>query len=101
VDQIQIVKEQIKNSPYPIIICGDLNEIPISYVYNQLTESLNDAFLEKGNGLGVTHSSNYPFMRIDYVFTSNDLVVKGFNLIEKELSDHYPIVAEISFKDSI
>lgn len=101
VEQIQIVKEQIKNSPHPIIICGDLNEIPISYVYDQLTESLNDAFLEKGIGLGVTHSSNYPFMRIDYVLTSDELEVKGFKLIEKELSDHYPIVAEISFKDSI
>ena len=101
VEQIEIVKDQIKNSPYPVVICGDLNEIPLSYVYDQLTENLNDAFLEKGRGLGVTHSSNYPFMRIDYIFTSHELEVKGFNLIEKELSDHYPIVAEISFKDSI
>ncbi len=101
VEQIEIVKAQIQKSPYPVIICGDLNEIPLSYAYDQLTENLKDAFLERGRGLGVTHSSNYPFMRIDYVFTSHELEVKGFNLIEKELSDHYPIVAEISFKDSI
>lgn len=102
VEQLEIVKNQIDLSPYPVIICSDLNEIPLSFVYGRLSEDLNDSFLEAGNGLGVTHASNYPFMRIDYIFTTKNLTPTSFHIVEKELSDHYPIVAEIAFEnDSI
>ncbi len=102
INQLEILKQQIKSSPYPVIICSDLNEIPLSYVYENLSEELYDSFLESGSGLGVTHASNYPFMRIDYILTSQDLNPTSFHVVEKELSDHYPIVAEIQFqKDSI
>ena len=99
--QLELVKNQIINSPYPLILCADLNEIPLSYVYDKLTNHLRDAFLESGRGLGVTHISGYPFMRIDYIMISNDLESRSFHLVQKELSDHYPLVSEISFRDSI
>jgi len=99
--QLELVKNQIINSPYPVILCADLNEIPLSYVYDELTNHLQDAFLSSGIGLGVTHTSGYPFMRIDYIMTSSDLQSNSFHLVQKELSDHYPIVSEISIRDSI
>tara|TARA_B100000401_G_C52810510_1_gene723529 strand:- start:1877 stop:2998 length:1122 start_codon:yes stop_codon:yes gene_type:complete len=99
--QLEVVNNQIINSPYPVILCADLNEIPLSYVYDKLTNHLTDAFLVSGRGLGVTHTSGYPFMRIDYIMTSPELKINSFHLVEKELSDHYPIVSEISFGDSI
>ena len=95
--QIKLVKNQIEKSPHPIILCGDLNDIPLSYVYKELTQVLSDSFLSSGKGLGVTHTSGYPFMRIDYILISDDLEPKSFHSVKKELSDHYPIVAEISF----
>ncbi len=100
-EQLELVENQIKKSPYPVILCADLNEIPLSYVYKKLTKHLSDAFIACGNGLGVTHTSGYPFMRIDYIMTSSELESKSFSLIKRELSDHYPIVSEISIKDSI
>ncbi|MBI35222.1 MAG: hypothetical protein CMP67_07650 [Flavobacteriales bacterium] len=100
-EQLDLVENQIINSPYPVILCGDLNEIPLSYVYNNLTNHLCDAFLASGNGLGVTHTSGYPFMRIDYIMTSPELQSKSFHLVKKELSDHYPIVSEVSIRDSL
>jgi len=100
-DQLKIVKQQIETSPHPVIVCADLNEIPLSYVYENLSNDLSDAFLNSGSGMGITHTSGYPFMRIDYIFTSNQLKTTSFHIVEKELSDHYPIVAEVAFKDSL
>ncbi len=100
-EQLELVESQIEKSPYPVILCADLNEIPLSYVYKRLTKHLSDAFLASGNGLGVTHTSGYPFMRIDYIMTSPELESNSFRLVNKELSDHYPVISEISIKDSI
>lgn len=101
-EQLEILKHQIEISPYPVIVCADLNEIPLSYVYDNIAENMCDAFLESGLGLGVTHVSNYPFMRIDYILTTPNLTPTSFHIVDKELSDHYPVVAEITFnQDSI
>lgn len=94
-DQIQIVLSEIAASPFPVIICGDLNEVPLSYAYEQLKCNLQDSFLEAGFGLGITHTSGYPFMRIDYIFTSPVFETTGYQTIERELSDHYPIVVDL------
>jgi len=94
-NQIKIVTTEIKNSPYPVIVCGDLNEVPLSYVYEQLSCNLQDSFLKAGSGLGITHTSGYPFMRIDYIFTSPIFKPVGYHTIKRKLSDHYPIVVDL------
>jgi endonuclease/exonuclease/phosphatase family metal-dependent hydrolase len=38
-------------------------------------------------------------MRIDYILTSPGVKPVSFHVVEKELSDHFPIVAEISFEN--
>ncbi len=93
--QIKTVTTQIDNSPYPVIVCGDLNEIPLSYAYEQLSCKLQDSFLKAGSGLGITHTSGYPFMRIDYIFTSPVFETVGYQTIKRKLSDHYPIVVDL------
>ena len=94
-NQIKIVKTEINNSPYPVIVCGDLNEVPLSYVYEQLSSNLQDSFLKSGSGLGITHTSGYPFMRIDYIFTSPIFKTVGYQTIKRKLSDHYPIMVDL------
>ena len=32
--QANIIKEHMRTSPYPIIVCGDFNDTPLSYAYN-------------------------------------------------------------------
>lgn len=93
--QLQLLLAETKKSRYPYIICTDLNEIPLSYIYEKLAKEHCDAFLEAGSGLGITHTSGYPFMRIDYIFTSREIIPTNFKVIEQELSDHYPIVANL------
>src|ERR1017187_7363012 len=44
--QAEEVSEEIRRSPYPVILCGDFNEVPLSYAYRILTQGLRDDFQE-------------------------------------------------------
>jgi endonuclease/exonuclease/phosphatase (EEP) superfamily protein YafD len=33
--QVQVMVEHMKNSPYPVLVCGDFNDVPWSYTYQQ------------------------------------------------------------------
>lgn len=89
------VKRIIDQSPYPVIVCGDLNDVPNSYAYTTIGHGLKNAFREKGFGIGNTFSAISPTLRIDNIFTDKRFDVKQFVRIKKKLSDHYPIIADL------
>jgi len=82
-------------SPYPIVICGDLNEIPYSYAYFKLRRSLNNAFEKLGTGFGFTYNGRLlSFLRIDHQFFSDDLQITSFQTnYAIKYSDHFPMRA--------
>ncbi len=86
--QAQLLAEAIASSPYPVIVCGDLNDTPISYAYRQLTAQLNDCFLEAGNGWGGTYQPANNLFRIDYTFCSPELKTLAYHLYSNCWSDH-------------
>ncbi len=94
--QAERVKEHMNHSPYPIIVCGDFNDPPMSYTYKTIKKDLNDTFLDNGSGFGTTWIGAIPMLRIDYIFASDELDNIGFFCLESDLSDHYPVKA--SFK---
>lgn len=94
---IQVI-EEIKKSPYPVILCTDMNDTPLSYTYNQFSDILNDCFIEKGNGIGSTYIGNYPFLRIDYIWHDNHINCSGFNTLGVDYSDHRPVKARLRIK---
>ena len=96
--QVKELKKSMDNSPYPVLLCADLNDVPVSNAYNQLTKKLEDAFLQSSYGIGETYHGKLPFLRIDYIFHSYDLQSAEFKVIEKGLTDHYPVTCEIEFK---
>ncbi|MEY3948587.1 MAG: hypothetical protein RL512_1398 [Bacteroidota bacterium] len=93
--QADIIDQVRNNSPYPVVITGDLNDVPNSYTYFKVRGSLKDAFLEKGYGIGRTFRSLSPTLRIDYIFTDPRFSVVQFKREKKDYSDHYMIVADI------
>ncbi len=93
--QTDILAEHINRSPYPVIVCGDLNDTPSSYTYHTISNNLKDAFVESGNGLGSTYYGIFPSFRIDYIFHDKRFTSDDFQVIHKKLSDHYPITCWI------
>ena len=90
------VREEIDKSPYPVIVCGDFNDVPNSYAYCRIGDGFQNAFVEKGIGFGRTFSGISPTLRIDNIFIDKKFTIKQFTRISKKLSDHFPIIADIS-----
>ncbi len=93
--QIEYVIEILKTSPKHIILCGDFNDTPSSFVYHQLMNYLDDSFTQKGNGIGRTYAGDLPMLRIDYIMSSNSLEVSEYNRHKLRRSDHFPISARL------
>ncbi|MFP3592138.1 endonuclease/exonuclease/phosphatase family protein [Chryseobacterium sp. SIMBA_038] len=93
-NQVADIKKGIENSPYPVILLGDLNSVPNSYEYYHLSEGLQDAFMEVGKGSGTSfHDYKFP-LRIDYIFTSKSIQPITYKVDRSvKISDHYPVVA--------
>ena len=99
-EQVQILKNFIEKSPYPVILAGDFNSVPNSYEYYTISGVLKDCFLESGKGLATSfHDYKIP-IRIDYVFSSDNLKSTEYKVDRSQkLSDHYPVLVKFSLKD--
>ena len=89
--QIETVMKEVKKSPYPTILCGDFNDTPVSYCYNQITKQLSDSFTKTANGTGKTYIGKIPSNRIDYIFYSDAITPYEFTVHDVDYSDHKPI----------
>lgn len=99
VRQAVAVKAFLNRSPYPVIFAADINSVPSGYVYHYLKKGLNDAFLENGFGIGGTYNRVFPRLRIDILFHSKELEAVQFVRPIPDLSDHYPLIADIKWKE--
>ncbi len=93
--QARHVAQLIDNSPYKVILCGDLNDTPSSYTYHQLSANLTDAFKESGSGIGMTYAGALPSFRIDYILHDESFESFNFQTMKRAYSDHYPISTNI------
>ncbi len=96
--QADILAAHIAESPYPVIVCGDFNDTPASYVYHTISKDLQDTFLAAAFGLGVTYAGPIPALRIDYVLGGDAFNVHDFDIFKAVYSDHYPVQTVLSFK---
>jgi endonuclease/exonuclease/phosphatase family metal-dependent hydrolase len=96
--QAAVVKEVIRNSPHPYLLCIDMNDVPNSYTYSTVGAGLQDAFLKKDFGIGRTFTGLFPTLRIDYIFADKHFRIKQFNRVVKFLSDHFMLVADVELK---
>ncbi|XOV68099.1 MAG: endonuclease/exonuclease/phosphatase family protein [Fluviicola sp.] len=96
--QANRLTKHIKNSPYPVVVCGDFNDTPLSYTYQRFHNHLTDAFRNCSKGIGKTYAGKIPAGRIDYIFHSESLGSHQFKIQEKALSDHYAISCKFFVK---
>ena len=87
------VAQAIRTSPHSkIIVCGDFNDTPISYARRVIGQDMNDAFIQSGQGLGISYNQNRFYFRIDHILVSKNL--RTYNCtVDRSIkdSDHYPI----------
>jgi endonuclease/exonuclease/phosphatase (EEP) superfamily protein YafD len=78
-------------SPHPVVFCGDINDVPMSYGYHMLRKGRQDAFRESGRGRGGTYVGALPSLRIDHILHDGAIASWGFITHPEELSDHRAI----------
>lgn len=98
--QAILTRAEMDKSPYPTILCADLNDVPGSYTYTTIKGDMKDAFAAKGKGLGRTYNKISPTLRIDYIFYDQDyLQLIGYKSMNTEqYSDHNPVISNFIFK---
>ncbi|MCB9282529.1 MAG: endonuclease/exonuclease/phosphatase family protein [Lewinellaceae bacterium] len=99
-DQAEQLLQHITQSPYPVVVCGDMNDTPVSYVYKRIGQDsgLVDTFRKKGSGAGFTYGGILPALRIDYILTDPKLGVLNYDRYKKSFSDHFPILCELKIQ---
>lgn len=97
--QTQAVVDYIKRHQtkrMSVLVCGDLNDTPLSYAHHLLTKELTDCHTATALGPGFSHRAHGMLVRIDHILCSNDLEPFGCKIDSKvEISDHYPIVCTL------
>ena len=99
--QTDVVKETLRglDENASVIVCGDFNDTPISYTHHTLSENLQDAFVEAGNGLGISYNRHRLYFRIDHILCSKNMNVHRCEVDNTiEASDHYPVWCYLSLK---
>ena len=93
--QAEQVRAAMDKSPYPGIICGDFNDIPNSFTYFTIRGGWQDAFIQKGFGIGRTYVNLSPTLRIDYILADPRLGVLQCRKFPLPYSDHHPVIADL------
>jgi endonuclease/exonuclease/phosphatase family metal-dependent hydrolase len=78
---------------YPMIVCGDFNDGPLSYTRHIVSQGLTDCYVTTGFGLGLSYNQNRFYVRIDNILCSSHF--KPYQChVDREIdaSDHYPII---------
>ena len=83
---------------YPMIVCGDFNDNPISYSRHTIAKGLKDCFVETGKGVGLSYNQKGFFFRIDHILCSDHFVPYNCEVDSKmDASDHYPIICRLKY----
>ena len=101
----KITKLLLNNMPddnLPLVICGDFNDTPLSYTYNEMKNAgLKDAFLTASAGIGKTYCGKLPLLRIDYFWYNDYVEVISYKRIKQTTSDHYPLVMDFNINKGV
>ena len=86
--QADILADEVAQSPFPVILCGDFNETPTSYSNRIFSSLLTDAFQSAGSGIAYSFASPLLLIRLDYIFHSKEIIPHEFYYQSDICSDH-------------
>lgn len=80
--QADTLAKIIADSPYPVIVCGDFNDTPVSYTYRTVARKLNDSYRKVGRGYSHTYRGFFDMLRIDYILCSDEFEPLSYEVID-------------------
>ncbi len=98
--QARRLADHMLQSPYPVVVCGDFNDTPVSYVYRKVRGNLKDAFVESGFGTSNTYNGVLPSFRIDYILANQNFELENYRRDLVQFSDHFPVRCRLIPKGS-
>ena len=94
-DETRALLARVARLRDPTVVAGDFNSPRDAPVHVSMRQYLTDAFEQAGWGLGPTaRAGGWLPLRIDYIYASDDLAVKGAHQPSWDCSDHQPVLAE-------
>jgi len=94
-EQAATLRAHINNCHFPVIVCGDFNDTPVSFTYRTVKGDLEDSFTRSGKGTANTYNGKLPSFRIDYILYSPKFTSYNFEVSALEHSDHFPISCDL------
>lgn len=81
-EQADTLAALVAVSPYPVIVCGDFNDTPVSYTYRTVARKLNDPYRKVGRGYSHTYRGFFDMLRIDYIFYSDEFEALSYEVVD-------------------
>lgn len=98
--QAILIRHMIDTSRYPVIVCGDFNDTPVSFAFNRIADrDLKDGFRDCGEGYGHSFNGIKRLLRIDFMAYSKYFKGVGYSSPQQAWSDHNPVIMELIFKE--
>ena len=99
-DNAAALRTAIDDSPANVIVCGDMNDVPTSHVYQVIKgNDLHDAWAESGRGYAYTYNRHGLKYRIDHVFYRGDITALTAKRLRGGSSDHYPLMVSFDIEN--
>lgn len=98
--QARHVRRFIDESPVRhIIVCGDFNDVPLSYTYRHIAKDFTNAFSEAGSGYTYTFDGFFRLLSIDYMLSTDEMEIVSYEADHAaKYSDHYPLITRFKIK---
>ena len=101
-EEVEKMLGDLPDDGRPILLCGDFNDTPMSYTYQQIKKAgFVDGFVEAGRGIGHTYAGQLPLLRIDYLWGNEPIQPVSFKRLKFKGSDHYPVLMDFNLKHGV
>ena len=95
VAQVGQVMEVVARSPHPVVLCGDFNDVSVSWALQEVRGLLRDAHDVRGLRMDGTWQGAIPGVRIDHILLDPTWPVVSFGTGGEGLSDHRFVTAVV------
>lgn len=93
------IRGVLDSIPGAVILCGDFNDVPASWVYRTLKGSdMHDAYTQTGFGPLVTYNDHFFWFHIDQILYRGPLRALRVDKVKTRTSDHYPLLTTFALE---